>query len=205
MFRTLAPIWQNLRHLPRPKMFMRSPSDTEGVTSGQHLAEQVAGGVGSWGFIGTQALIMLTWILINALAITRIVHFDPFPFIFLNLALSAEAAFTGPILLIAANAGAARDHRQSARIEQLAAQNKQLEEQSEGLVEQLVGIERLIDQHVAQSLAARTTEIHAVYALTRELHRHLTNDAEVGEECLWPDPAPQNTSEADSSTAGGPG
>ena len=198
MLKSVAPIWQNLRHLPRPKMFMRSPSDTEGVTTGQHLAEQVAGGVGSWGFIGSQALIMLAWVLINALAITRIVHFDPFPFIFLNLALSAEAAFTGPILLIAANAGAARDHRQAARIEQLAAQNMQLEEQSEGLVEQLVGIERMIDQHVARSIAAHSTEIHAVYALTRELHRQITNDAEVSEECRWPEPQRQNTSEAGS-------
>ena len=198
MFKSIAPIWQNLRHLPRPKMFMRSPSDTEGVTTGQHLAEQVAGGVGSWAFIGGQALLMLTWVLINALAITRIVHFDPFPFIFLNLALSAEAAFTGPILLIAANAGAARDHRQAARIEQLAAQNAQLEQQNQGLVEQVVGIERLIDQHVAQSLAAHTTEIHAVYALTRELHRHMTNGAEVGAESLWPAAQPPRSPETDS-------
>jgi hypothetical protein len=47
MFKTLAPIWQNLRHLPRPKMFMRSPTDTTGAATGQHLAEQVAGGGGS--------------------------------------------------------------------------------------------------------------------------------------------------------------
>jgi uncharacterized membrane protein len=195
MLKSITPIWQDLRHLPRPKMFMRSATDTSGVSNGQHLAEQVAGGVGSWAFIGSQALLMVAWVLINALAITRIIHFDPFPFIFLNLALSAEAAFTGPILLIAANAGAARDHRQADRVEQLVAQNKQLEEQNEGLVEQLVGIERMIDQHVAQSLAAHSTEIHAVYALTRELHRHLTDDAEVGADCLWPDAQPQAASE----------
>jgi uncharacterized membrane protein len=195
MFKSIAPIWQNLRHLPRPKMFMRSSTDTQEITNGQHLAEQVAGGVGSWRFIGAQALIMVVWVLINALAITRIVHFDPFPFIFLNLALSAEAAFTGPILLIAANAGAARDHRQADRVEHLVAQNTQLEEQNEGLVEQLVNIERLIDQHVAQSLAGRATEIHAVYALTRELHRHLTNDAEIGADSLWPTERPGSASE----------
>jgi uncharacterized membrane protein len=141
---------------------------------------------------------MITWILINALAITRIVHFDPFPFIFLNLALSAEAAFTGPILLIAANAGAVRDHRQADRVEQLVAQNEQLEQQNQGLVEQLVGIERLIDQHMAQSVAAHSTEIHAVYALTRDLHRRLTNDADVSADGLWPDPHPGSASEAGS-------
>jgi uncharacterized membrane protein len=77
MFKTLAPIWQNLRRLPRPKMFLRSPSDTEGVTTGQHLAEQVAGGVGSWGFIGSQALIMLTRVLINALAAMKALLWIP--------------------------------------------------------------------------------------------------------------------------------
>ena len=66
------------------------------------------------------------------------------------------------------------------------AQNAQLEQQNQGLVEQLVGIERLIDQHVAQSLSAHSTELRALYALTRDLHRHLTNDAEVGADCLWP-------------------
>jgi uncharacterized membrane protein len=75
MLKSITPIWQNLRHLPRPKMFMRSATDTSGVANGQHPAEQVAGGVGSWAFIGAQAaIIMLTWVLINALAITRIVH-----------------------------------------------------------------------------------------------------------------------------------
>jgi uncharacterized membrane protein len=77
MFKSIAPIWQNLRHLPRPKMFMRSPSDTEGVTTGQHLAEQVAGGVGSWGFIGSQALLMLTWVLISALALVKTLPWIP--------------------------------------------------------------------------------------------------------------------------------
>jgi uncharacterized membrane protein len=198
MLKAIAPIWQDLQHLPRPKMFTRSATDTQSVTTGQHLAEQVAGGVGSWTFIGTQALIMIAWVVLNTLAITRIVHFDPFPFIFLNLAISAEAAFTGPILLIAANAAASRDHRQADRVEHLAAQNAQLEEQNRGLVEQLVGIERLIDEHVAQSLAAHSTEIHAVYTLTRELHRHLTNDAEVGADSAWPTTPPASPSDGDS-------
>jgi uncharacterized membrane protein len=58
-------------------MFMRSPTDTTGAATGQHLAEQVAGGVGSWGFIGAQALIMITWILINALAVMKALPWIP--------------------------------------------------------------------------------------------------------------------------------
>ena len=200
MLKSITPIWQNLRHLPRPKMFMRSATDTSGVSSGQHLAEQVAGGVGSWGFIAAQAAIIGAWIVFNTLVITQAIHFDQYPFVFLNLAMSAEAAFTGPILLIAANAGAARDHRQADRVEQLVAQNEQLEEQNQGLVEQLVTIERLIDQHVEQSLAARSTELRAVYALTREVHRQLTNGAEVGTDCLWPAAEHQSPSESTPTT-----
>src|SRR5262249_56441971 len=98
------------------------------------------------------------------------------------------------------NAGAARDHRQADRVEQLVAQNEQLEEQNQGLVEQLVTIERLIDQHVEQSLAARSTELRAVYALTREVHRQLTNGAAVGTDCLWPATEHQPPSESTPTT-----
>jgi hypothetical protein len=56
----------------------------------------------------------------------------------------------------------------------------------------------LIDQHVAQSIAAHSTEIHAVYALTRDLHRQLTNDAAVGEDCLWPATPPADDAESGS-------
>jgi hypothetical protein len=46
--------------------------------------------------------------------------------------MSAEAAFTGPVLLIAANVGAARDHCQADRFEHLVAQNEHFEEQNTG-------------------------------------------------------------------------
>jgi uncharacterized membrane protein len=136
------------------------------------------------------------WFLLNVLS--GLFHWDPYLLLAANIIMPALAAMSGPILLIAANAGAARDHRQADRVEQLVAQNEQLEEQNQGLVEQLVGIERLIDQHVAQSLAAHSTEIRAVYALTREVHRQLTNDAKVGAGCLWPATQSGSASEAGS-------
>jgi uncharacterized membrane protein len=186
MLKSIAPLWEGLQHLQRPRMFMHSASDTERPTLGQHLAEQVAGSVGSWLFIGVQAVLMLAWIMFNALALTGAWHFDPYPYIALNLAMSAEAAFTGPILLIAANVGATRDHRQANRVEHLVSQNEQLEEQNKGLVEQLVTIERLIDEHIAQSMAAHSAELRAMYALMREVHQQVTHNAAMSPECLLP-------------------
>lgn len=122
MMRHIAPLAQQLRHLsaaPRPALF--HPHADEELTQGQQLAEQVASRVGSWGFIGFQAILLTLWMTVNSLAVLRMIHFDAYPFILMNLFMSAEAAFTGPILLIAANAGAQRDHRQAERMEQLLA------------------------------------------------------------------------------------
>lgn len=118
MLKYIAPLEQRLRHLQRPAMFTAHRSQPTGdMTTGQRVAEQAAAGIGSWGFIGAQAIVMAVWIVFNSLAITHALHFDPGPFIALNLAMSAEAAFTGPLLLIAANVGATRDHRQADRME----------------------------------------------------------------------------------------
>jgi uncharacterized membrane protein len=117
---------------------------------GARLAEQVANAVGSWTFIKAQAGAMALWVLVNVLQATGAIHFDPYPFVFLNLAMSAEAAFTGPVLLIAANFAAGRDRAQAARIEQL---------------------ERVLDEHVNVTARQHSDELRANTELTREIHR----------------------------------
>ena len=108
------------------------------TADGQRVAERTASLIGSWRFIGAQAGVMAVWVLINTLALFRVIHFDAYPFVFLNLAMSAEAAFTGPVLLIAANAGALRDHAQYDRIEHLVAQNERLTERLATLEESII-------------------------------------------------------------------
>ena len=116
--RYVAPLQQRLRaHAHWP--LLPTPD-------GQQLAERVAAFVGSWRFILLQAAVMAVWVLLNTLLVA--LRFDGYPFVFLNLAMSAEAAFTGPVLLIAANVGALRDHAQYDRIEHLVAQNEALTE-----------------------------------------------------------------------------
>ncbi len=171
MLKSVAPIWGRLRHLHRPRLFLsheHAPTGTAGVSVGQRLAERVAAFVGSWWFLGGQAFFLFLWLLYNTFQFTH--HFDPPPYILLNLLLSFQAAFTGPVLLIAANVGAVRDHQQSDRIEHLAKQSEALSEQNEQLAQRLLSMEQLLDEHVAASLKAHGEEIHDLSVLLREVH-----------------------------------
>jgi uncharacterized membrane protein len=81
-------------------------------TLGERVADQVAAGVGSWPFIVTQSLLLAAWILANALLISSWLGgkpFDPYPFILLNLVLSFQAAYTGPVVMMSQNRQAAKD------------------------------------------------------------------------------------------------
>ena len=55
------------------------------------LADGVATTIGSWRFIAIQSVILLFWIALNVTAWVQ--HWDPYPFILLNLALSFQAAY----------------------------------------------------------------------------------------------------------------
>jgi uncharacterized membrane protein len=169
----VAALEQRLRHLARPIMFRATGPATaaaEQVSVGQQVAERVAASVGSWAFIGAQAALMALWVLVNTLTFTGVLHFDIYPFVFLNLAMSAEAAFTGPILLIAANVGAIRDHAQADRIEHLTNESEQLSAQNRDLVQRLLNIEQLIDEHINSSLQAHTAELRELGGLVRAVH-----------------------------------
>lgn len=64
---------------------------------GIRLAVRVSNLMGSLAFLVGQATVMTLWVAVNELGIWV---FDPYPYILLNLAMSAEAAFTAPLLLM---------------------------------------------------------------------------------------------------------
>ena len=76
------------------------------------IADKVAAFGGSWTFIIVFAVFLVAWILINVLPLTSL-HFDPKPFILLNLILSFIAAFQAPIIMMSQNRQAARDKHES--------------------------------------------------------------------------------------------
>jgi uncharacterized membrane protein len=63
--------------------------------------------MGSWKFMIVQSLILAAWIVANVMAWVH--HWDPYPFILLNLALSFQAAYAAPIIMMSQNRQAAKD------------------------------------------------------------------------------------------------
>ncbi len=79
------------------------------MTFGEHLADRVAQFGGSWTFIFIFGGILLAWMLINSVALLVRKPFDPYPFILLNLVLSALAALQAPVIMMSQNRQAAKD------------------------------------------------------------------------------------------------
>jgi len=74
---------------------------------GDQLADYVANGMGSWKFIIIQTLIVAVWMILNFVALVR--HWDPYPFILLNLLFSTQAAYSAPIIMMSQNRQNERD------------------------------------------------------------------------------------------------
>ncbi len=73
---------------------------------GARIADAVTGFMGSWTFIAIQTVIVIIWIAGN---VYLLFHFDPYPFILLNLAFSTQAAYAAPLILLAGNRQSLRD------------------------------------------------------------------------------------------------
>lgn len=76
-------------------------------TLGQRSADAVASVVGSWKFLIIQSCILASWITLNIVGWVQ--HWDPYPFILLNLTLSFQAAYATPIILMSQNRQAEQD------------------------------------------------------------------------------------------------
>jgi uncharacterized membrane protein len=100
-------------HFPEPFIHKHEPLRNvneivdEKLTFAQSMADRVARIVGSWKFIIIQSTILVFWVILNVVA--WIGHWDPYPFILMNLFLSLQAAYTAPIIMMSQNRLAARD------------------------------------------------------------------------------------------------
>jgi uncharacterized membrane protein len=134
------------RHAP-----LRIPHDIyeQELTVGQRAADWVANNVGSWPFIIGQSIVLVFWCILNVLAWVR--HWDPYPFIFLNLILSLEGAFTAPLVMMSQNRQDAIDR---------------IEAHSDYMINQKVEEEiHLIMDH----LTAQNEALIAIYAAVEEM------------------------------------
>lgn len=108
----------------------------ETLTLGEKFSDLVATGMGSWTFIIIQTIIVLVWMTLNVIAFIQ--HWDPYPFILLNLLFSTQAAYAAPIIMMAQNRQSERDrHHAEADYET----NKKAKEEIEMLQKNLSRIE----------------------------------------------------------------
>ncbi|MFZ2006752.1 MAG: DUF1003 domain-containing protein [Stellaceae bacterium] len=82
-------------------------------SAGARIADHVAGFIGSWRFIIIQSVIFAIWVVVNTLWLFSAYQFDPYPFILFNLFMSAEAAYSSPLILMSQNRQAERDRTQA--------------------------------------------------------------------------------------------
>jgi uncharacterized membrane protein len=73
------------------------------------VSENIARYFGTARYLVIQTIFVLVWITLNILQLTRSIHWDPYPFILLNLAFSTQAAYAAPLILLAQNRQADRD------------------------------------------------------------------------------------------------
>ncbi len=124
------------------------------LTTGQRMADAVARIVGGWPFIITQSVIIMIWVGVNGFLIYQAAEnsayfksWDPYPFILLNLVLSFQAAYTGPIVMMSQNRQSAKDRLMAEHDFQV---NVKAEEEIKVIMEHLVHQDGLILEIVAR-------------------------------------------------------
>ena len=124
----------------------------EQATTGERAADWVVTAVGSWRFIIGQSVLILIWIILNITAWVK--HWDPFPFILMNLVLSMQAALTAPVIMMSQNRQSTRDR---------------LEAQNDFLINQKAEVEiRVILEH----LDAQNEALGEIYHLLARLQEN---------------------------------
>src|SRR5262245_30216136 len=90
-------------------------------------AERVACFFGTPQYIVGQTIVVVLWITINSIAVTR--HWDPYPFILLNLAFSTQAAYAAPLILLAQTRQADRDKDRELFVERQREEMERMDQQ----------------------------------------------------------------------------
>ena len=145
-----------------------------GADSFGRAAERAARFFGTPQYIVGQSLVVIAWIIVNAVAISR--RWDPYPFILLNLAFSTQAAYAAPLILLAQTRQADRD---KIATDMLEAHREEVLRHTE---ERAVALKRETDE--LKALLASNTDLtrqdkeltERVEALTREIHARITSN-----------------------------
>ena len=134
------------------------------LTFGQHVADKATTTVGSWPFMIVQSTVLAAMAKLHPGYLRA---WDPYPFILLNLVLSFQAAYTGPVVMMSQNRQAAKDRLVADHDFEV---NKKAEQEVEVVLSQLVHQSRLMldalgrlealqNEPATKEVAQRTDEI----------------------------------------------
>jgi uncharacterized membrane protein len=128
-------------------------------TFGERIADDVATFAGSWKFIILFGTILLSWIVFNSLEYLKPYHFDPYPFILLNLVLSFVAAFQAPFIMMSQNRS---EKKQDIAYRTIFIELKELLEQDIAHEEEIKGLERQIQTDLERLIATQNKLLEAL-------------------------------------------
>jgi uncharacterized membrane protein len=131
-------------------------------------AEHAARFFGTPQYIIGQSIVVVLWIALNSVAVVQ--HWDPYPFILLNLAFSTQAAYAAPLILLAQTRQAERDKFTAEKAEARHADTDRLAaERVAALRAETDKLTRLLDANT--DLTRQDKELtEQVAKLTREIH-----------------------------------
>jgi uncharacterized membrane protein len=119
-------------------------------------AERVARFFGTPRYILVQTFLVILWIVFNSIALIN--HWDPYPFILLNLAFSTQAAYAAPLILLAQTRQTERDKAHGELIDE---RHTKLEEMANAQNDRIVDLIQ-VNTTLTQQVADLTGEIHAL-------------------------------------------
>lgn len=133
-------------------------SKKNSLTVGQRVADIVALTVGSWRFIIIQSTVIVIWIYLN---VSGAIVWDAYPFILLNLAMSFQAAYTAPIIMMSQNRESERDRKRSVADFEI---NRLAEKEIEEMMQTLRDVQKKLDTHKAikEDLSELKTELKSL-------------------------------------------
>ena len=135
-------------------------------------AEKLARFFGTPQYILGQSIVVVLWIAANVAAVTY--HWDPYPFILLNLAFSTQAAYAAPLILLAQTRQADRDKDHELLVErQHDEMERMAQKRVDGIKAETDKLTNLLESNTA--LTRQDKELtEQVADLTRQIHDLLT-------------------------------
>jgi uncharacterized membrane protein len=125
------------------------------------FAESLARFLGTGRYLVGQTLAVIVWIALNVVGIVH--HWDPYPFILLNLGFSTQAAYAAPLILLAQNRQADRD---KAEVERDREVNARALAETEYLAREIAAVRLAVEQK-----ADREDIVEPLERLTQSIER----------------------------------